>query len=178
VNRHQRRAAAAGERRGDEHLAITRRDQLEAACAAMTAMQAPQLPLFRAAADGVIGLAFVTEPATPWPSELLASFRKPALVVLHDDLAPERASSPPGDWRCAAEMRAWALSAIVHGAAAEADHYRIAIVTTLLVGRAAIVETSSAFVAAWCEFLKPLPVLAIVPRGGLHPVPPRPEDMH
>jgi hypothetical protein len=173
MNRAWRRAAGRQSEVGLDNLRVTARADLERICAAMTAMQAPMLPLFRALADGVIAAAFIRETETDWPGNLLAAFNRPALVIVSDDLEPARPSSPPTAWRCAAPLRGWARAAIAHGAGAEPGHYREAVAMALLTGRGALIETSSTFAIPWAEFLRPaMGVLTIYPRGGVHPVTP------
>lgn len=154
---------------------LTSKADLERACAALTAMHAPVLPIFRAAADGLIGLVFLHDPETAWPTELIAAIRRPILVVVSDDCEPERRSSPPSAWRCADQLRDWASAVIVHGAGAQPEHYRLAVATTLLFGRAVLIETNSRLAIEWGRFMKRLAPLVIVPREGRpHPVAPSP----
>ncbi len=154
-------------------FALKSRVELERACTALTAMQAPALPVMRAAADGLIAAVYVADCRAKWPERELAKFRRPVLMVIGDDNEPERLSTPPSGWRCARMLRAWAKSAIVHGAGGEADHYRLAVLMALTAERAVLVETSSACAVPWAEFLFPtVPTLLIVPRSGPHPVAP------
>jgi hypothetical protein len=138
----------------------------------LTAMQAPALPVIRAAADGLIAAVNISDPSAKWPERELARFRRPVLLIVADDLEPERPSTPPSGWRCARMLRAWAKSAIVHGAGGEAEHYRLVVVAALTTGRAVMVETSSTCAVPWAEFLFPLPTLLILPRSGPHPIMP------
>jgi hypothetical protein len=159
-------------------FALKSRAELERACSALTAMQAAPLPVMRAAADGLIAAVYVTDCRTKWPERELAKFRRPVLLVIADDLEPERLSTPPSGWRCARMLRAWAKSAIVHGAAGEAEHYRGAVLMAMATGHAALIETSSACAVLWTEFLAPaMATLTLIPRSGPHPIAPRRETM-
>ncbi len=152
---------------------LTSRADLERACDVFARANAPVLPMVRAAADGIIDLVNINDPKAKWPKWQLSKLKRPVLVVIGDDLEPERPSTLPSGWHCARMLRAWAKTAIVHGSGGEAAHYRAAVGMALATGRAAMIETNSACVEPWVEFLAPMPFLAIVPRSGSHPVVPQ-----
>lgn len=158
---------------------VTKREDLERTCDVLAAMGAPLLPVFRAAADGHIELAVIGHPKTAWPTKALAKVRKPCLVIVSGDTEPEEPSVGPQFWRCARQIRLWAKSGIVHGAAGEPDHYRLAASLATTSGQAAMIETASRHVLAWSEMLNPVPVMLIVPPNGVsHPIGTRQEVRH
>jgi len=161
-----------------DHLNLQSRSDLERACEVLASMGAPHLPLMRAAASGQIALVNITDPAAQWPEQLLAGFNRPVVVLLGDDLEPSRPSTLPPGWACAPMLRSWAVTAFVHGAAGETMHYRGAVAAALMCGRVAFVETASRCVRPWANFLKPMPVMAFLPRDGVHPVPLRKGGVH
>ena len=151
---------------------FTRRTQLEAACARLASMHAPQLPLYRAAADGRISIINICAPDVAWPQVMIATARKPTVVVIGADTG---AGDDPGpeDWKAAEGLRRWCEAAIVHGAGGEPGHYRMAAEAAEIYERLALVECTADQVQPWADFLGCPRTLRIIPRGGAHPVAPR-----
>lgn len=152
---------------------FTRRSQLEVACARLAAMQAPQLPLYRAAADGRIGIISICAAGADWPWAMVDRAKLPTVVVIGAD-AGSGDDPGPDAWKAAEGLRHWCAAAIVHGAGGEPDHYRIAAEAAETYRRLAFIECTSPEVRSWAEFLCCPQTLLILPRDGVHPnVPPR-----
>jgi hypothetical protein len=104
---------------------------------------------------------------------------KPAIVLIGDDDGMDRG---PAGWRLTARALRWANSVLLHAAAAELDHYEAAILTAEVRRRVLIIECGSATLAAWGDLVRAAPhrpaTLVIVPRGGVHPLPAKPGDLH
>ena len=130
------------------------------------------MPLYAAAAAGQIALIVVETPEAAWPTDTIARLQHPAVVLLSGDPGWGEPTFGPGRWRCAKKLRAWASMAIVHGAAGEASHYHQAVLYAALLGRLALIETTSSLVHAWDAFLEPVPRMGFLPSEGAHPVAP------
>lgn len=154
-------------------LKVSSREAIQAVADKLAEIGAAQAPLYAAAAAGRIALVYVTMPNTPWPAETIARLTRPAVVLLGGDPGYGEPTFGPGRWRCARKLKEWAGAAVVHGAGGAPEHYRGALATAELVGRLALVETTSTLVDAWGAFLAPLPRIGYrPPNGGVHPVPP------
>ena len=152
---------------------FTHRDQLEVACARLASMRAPQLPLYRAAADGRVRIINVCAADAAWPTAMIAKSTGPTAVVVGAD---QGAGDDPGPhkWRAAKGLRRWCAAAIVHGAGGETGHYRLAVDAAETFQRLALIECTADQVQPWTAFLGCPRTLMIVPRDGVHPVmPPR-----
>jgi hypothetical protein len=135
-----------------------------------------QLPLFRAAADGLLTLVRIEGVSAPWPTWLIErNQHRPICFMVGGDPGFGHPDPAPAAWTCARRLRDWCHAAIIHGAAGEADHYRDAAVSTLILRRLAFIETTSARAAEWGAFLRCPRTLVIVPTTGVHPLPERPE---
>jgi hypothetical protein len=154
---------------------LTTTADLQTACAKAMAAQAPQLPLLQAAAAGDIGLMMISGPATPWPAALIERVgNRPLCILIGGDPGHGESDPAPQEWACARRLRYWAGAALVHGAKGEHEHYRAALLATVLNRRLALIETTSARARDWQAFLKcPRTLLITPPDGVQHPAPPR-----
>jgi hypothetical protein len=152
-------------------LIVTRRDDLERACAFLASSQAPQLPLWRAAADSRVNIVSVADPAAPWPGGTIKRSTRPIVAIVGADMDIGGPDPTPRDWLCARRLRDWCACAIAHGAGGEPEHYREAVYAAELTGRCALIETTSARAADWAKYLRPKLTLVIVPVSGTHPIP-------
>jgi len=134
-------------------------------------LRAPQLPLYRAAADGLLAMLHITDPTAAFPHHLANRTGRPVVLLIGAD--PDVGKPPPPhEWRCATEAAGWARAAMIHAAGGEPAHYREAVCATLAVGRFVLIETSSADSAAWLSIFRPLVrggIRLIYPTGGAHP---------
>lgn len=129
-----------------------------------------KLPLFEAVAAGEIMFCEVPRGA-PFPRQALGKIDRPVVAVFGDD---DGAATGPAGFPAAPEFADWCGAAMIHAAGGEAAHYATAALATIMLGRYALVETSSRYVDAWCRAFgagKGAPVLAIRPRLGIHPLP-------
>lgn len=133
-----------------------------------------RVPLLQAAYHGVIGLLEMRRECGPDRLTLLQA--TPAIILIGDD--DHRATGPKG-WRCRRELVRWASHAIIHAAAGEPDHYRVAVLLAVQVGRVAFIETTSAHARTWhCVFADfGKPTINIVPGDDVHPAAVSPERM-
>jgi hypothetical protein len=152
---------------------LTSREDLERLCDVAGRLSLPQLPLFRASADGLLALVGIYNPAGAWPSALIErNANRPTCVLIGADPGVEHPDPPPVAWACARRLKYWQPRAVViHGAGGEADHYREAATATVLAGRLAFVETTSARALEWVEFLRCPHTAVWLPSDGVHPVP-------
>jgi hypothetical protein len=128
--------------------------------------------LLRGVQAGRIDLVILTGHRDVWTPRRLPRAIRPTIVVISDD-DDARESRGPAEWRAFLSASAWARTAVVHGAAARADHYEGLIVAAETAGRALLVETTSDLAPAWCATLAPrgIPTLCITPPAGTpHPV--------
>ncbi len=148
-------------------IVLDQREQLELATALIAAHALYQLPVFRAARDGLIHLVAPGRDATI-PKRILDETRRPVVVLIGDD---GHASTGPEGWRCAKRLRYWARGGIVHAAGGEPQCYALAVAGALALQRFVLVETDSAHEAAWTHLLRPhMGLLAIrAPARSRHP---------
>jgi len=151
---------------------VTTRAGLDRVCSVAASLRAPQLPLFRAAADGFLAVIYITDAAAPFPRRLANRAGRPVALLIGAD--PDVGQTPPPhEWRCATDAAAWARSAMVHAAGGEAVHYHEAVRTTLAAGRFVLIETNSANYAAWLKIFRPLMrggIRLVYPTNGVHPI--------
>lgn len=131
--------------------------------------------LLRWVRSGAMALIEVPRDAI-WPKRQLKAVQKPLLVLLGDD--DEMATGPAG-WRCLNAGCRWPRAAVVHAAGAESGQYEAFGALAVMNRRLLLVETTSAHAAAWIAALRlhRVPVTAILPRGGVHPLPVQPEQV-
>ena len=158
---------------GADTLRVGARSDLRAIADRLAQVGAPQAPLYAAAAEGAIALLTLSVPATPWPTMTLATIKRPTVVVLGGDPGWNEPSFGPDRWRCAKKMRAWAAGGIIHGAEGRSEHYAEGAMLALLVGRVAIIETTSTLARSWSAFMEPVPCTGYLPAEGVHPCAPR-----
>jgi hypothetical protein len=156
-------------------MILTKQDDLERLCDAGARLGLPQLPIFRAAADGLLALLRIEAPDTPWPARMIErqSDRPTCIMLAADPGCDHPDPGGPADWACAKRLKYWCQTggAIIHGAAGDPDHYRAAAATTVLLRRMAFIECASARAREWTDFLGCPRSLTIVPEHGAHPVP-------
>jgi len=144
---------------------------------AMVARHTPYtLPLWRAAVAGKLVLL------VPGRGINLHSHRRlqddgPVCVLLSDD---DGMTTGPVRFHCAKTIRRWARAAIIHAAGGEPEHYSLAVMTTMLSGRLAFIETTTEHAESWTKLLQGrVPAVLIVPRDGKpHPAPMPVTDLH
>lgn len=125
-----------------------------------------RMPLYAAAADGLIQLVELT-PGAGLPKALDRAAR-PLVILVGDD--GEMPVGPNG-WRCTPRLRRMARSAIVHAAGGQRGHYQEA-VRAAVSGAAplALIETTTDHAEAWGQVFSRRPKMLIVPRpGDRHP---------
>ncbi|MDA8250611.1 MAG: hypothetical protein M0Z28_15755 [Rhodospirillales bacterium] len=125
-----------------------------------------RLPLYAAAADGLIQLVEVT-PGAGLPKTLDRAAR-PLVILVGDD--GEMPAGPDG-WRCTPRLRRMARSAVIHATGGEPLHYRNA-VNAAVSGAAplALIETIPEHAEAWRAVFGQRPqILILPPRGDHHP---------
>jgi hypothetical protein len=157
-----------------DDIEITQRDYLERLCDVAGRLGLVQLPLFRAAADGLIALFRIEDVSTVWPGRLIErSEHRPTCFMLGGDPGVEHPDPPPpSEWACAKRLKYWCRTsgAIVHGAGGELYHYREAVAATLMLRRLALIETTSHRADEWASYLRSRKTLIIRPRNGPHPI--------
>jgi hypothetical protein len=157
---------------------VKTREGIERACDLLAASSAPHLPLWRAAADGLVGIVCIADPARPWPGGTVKRLTHPIVAIVGGDVGDGARDPLPEDWLCARRLREWCATAIVHGAGGEPEHYREAVRAAELTGRCAFIETTSDRARAWADYLRPKRTLVIVPRQGVHPIPAHARVVH
>src|ERR1700722_17548943 len=140
---------------------VSRRVALEAACSRLASLNAPQLPLVRAVADYRIAVVGIYGADVRWPASALARLDLPTVVLIGADMDGPEPDPPPESWKCRNKLHAWARMAIVHGAAGEADHYRIAVAAAQRFQRLAFIECRSEHIEGWASLPWCLPPLVI-----------------
>jgi len=145
--------------------------QLLAACARLSAAQAPQLPLFAAAAEGRIAIVHFSHAGNRWKPNQIERIRRPVVALVGNDPEPSTSTSlHPEGWEIATRLRYWCRAAIIHGTGGLHDHYRLAVDAAEAHGRVALVETDSVTAVAWGQFLGcPRTMLFVPAAGGVHP---------
>jgi hypothetical protein len=157
-------------------IQVISRADLDRLCDIAGRMGLKQLPMFRAAADGLLALVNIEAPTAPWPAREIERYRqqgRPTCVVVGADPGVEFPDPPPpAEWACARRLKYWCAAAIIHGAGGELEHYRQAVGSAILYRRLAFVECTSARAPTWRSFLSCPRSLMIVPLYDKpHPVP-------
>ena len=151
-------------------LRLSSRDHLEAACERAAAARLHQLPLFRAAADGVHALALINSPGALWPGRV-SKYLGPQVVLVGDDPYPAGLSVGPDGWACLRGAQRWARFVVVHGTGSCLDHYRAASALAVMHRNLLFIETDSGHIEDWAGRFD-CPVMRIVPPvGHAHPEP-------
>jgi hypothetical protein len=144
------------------------RDDIESVCQRLGAARAPQLPLFRAAADRQISLAMIAQHTSVWPRSV-ARCKLPAVVVIGDDPWPASLALGPYAWACSRGAREWARFVVVRGSGASPDHYRAAAQAAQHYRRLLFVESDSAHADEWAAFFGRDVMRFDPPPGRVHP---------
>ncbi len=131
-----------------------------------------RVPLYRAAAAGIIQLCEVPHGSALVPKKVLEHHARPLVIVIGDD---DLGSPGPTGWPQARRLFRWARAAVVHGAAGKPEHYAAAVVIAGLAGRVLFVETNTQHAPAWLDMaraaLPPPAILAILTPPGAPPHP-------
>ncbi len=123
-----------------------------------------RLPLYSAAADGLIQLVEVT-PSAGLPKALDRAARPLVILVGDDGDAPVG----PDGWRCLPRLRRMARSAVIHATGGQRGHYQDAVRAAISGGAPlALVETTPEHAEAWVQVFGRRPRLLILPRPDDH----------
>ena len=158
-----------------DEIIVNSRERLERVCDISGRLGIMQLPLFRAAADGLLAICRIEHPDTPWPARRIEqNAHKPLCFMIAADPGLEYPDPPPpSEWVCAKRLKYWAQhsAAVIHGAGGTPDDYRQAAHLTMTVGRVAFIETTSARIHEWASFLGARKMVIIQPPAGRqHPI--------
>jgi hypothetical protein len=126
-------------------------------------------PLAAPAEADLIDLVAFAEPETPWPGQI-KHLRRPTVVLVGDDPGGPFGLGGPEAWQCTSKLSRWLRAVIIHGAGGEPEHYAAAVRAARKVGRAALIETTSAHALKWRARLDCPRTLMILPSVGAHPV--------
>jgi hypothetical protein len=131
--------------------------------------------LFRTVRDRQISLVVVPRDA-PISDKVLNRSQRPMVVLVGDD---DGASTGPSGFRAWRRLKQWAGCALVHAAAADVESYTVAIMMAAVLGKLLLIETSSAREPEWAAALEvaSIPAVGVLPRGGVHPVPPHKREV-
>ena len=143
----------------------------------MHQIQPFRVPLARAVANGTIMLCSIDRGA-PYPRrDLEASTRRPIVTLIGDD---DYETTGPKAFPAAGRLaRYWANAIMLHAAGGETHHYDLVVAQAALSRRVLVVETDSAHADEWRDFLgngRRVPLLCVLPTGGVHPVMPERSD--
>ena len=167
MSRAQRRASEAR----SLLQACTPDNLAKAAVAADQAGQPGVAELMREVRRGGLAILFNSDRHQTVTAADLNEAARPTIVVVGDD---DYQSTGPAGWRCSATVAEWAVAAVIHAAGATAESYAEAAKAARLLGRAVLIETSTAYAFEWAESFKPKRVLMVLPQDGPHPIlPPR-----
>ena len=153
-------------------LLFNQQADMERACARLAASNAPQLALWRACADGHVGIMTILDRRTKMEQGTIRLIERtrPAVVLLGADPGDGSYDPHPAEWASARRLRDWCRSAVIHGTGGEPWHYRTAVEMARRTGRVAFIETTSLRAGEWADFLQCPRALVIIPRDGVHPV--------
>ena len=127
-------------------------------------------PLAVAAMRDEVDLFGFAHPQARWPGRQLRLATRPTVLLIGDDPGNAEGQGGPTAWQCAREIGKWCQGAIIHAAAGEPRHYQEAVRGALMLGRLAMIETTSMYVKAWAECLACPTTLLILPNDGPHPI--------
>lgn len=129
------------------------------------------VPAIRAQAAGLINLGLAYR---GWPFSMrpLKVGRRPILVILGDD---DASPTGPAGWHDAERLVRWARFIALHAAGAEPQHYAAAVLATQTHRRLLLIETSTAQLEAWQDFIgrvqpRVLGLVIAPPPGVRHPM--------
>ena len=152
--------------RNSSHYVINKRTELIKLTAFVAANAPYQLPVWRAARDGLINL-IQPQRGAQIPQKMLERTGRPIIILIGDD---DDVSTGPAAWACALRVRRWALTGMIHAAAGEPQHYENVLMGALLTRRFLLIETSMVHHAAWKEFLNvKIATQSVISRTGVHP---------
>jgi hypothetical protein len=148
-----------------------RPDRLNDAIVRCEAVGSPShAELFRACRDGHLNVTLLARD-TLIPARLLRDTTRPLVVLLGDD--DEQPSGPNG-WRAWRRLKPWARGALIHAAGSDVHTYRVTVAMAVLHRKFLLIETTSRHAPDWACVLDQarIPAMAVLPRGGVHPVMP------
>lgn len=131
-------------------------------------------PLYRAVLAGDLSLLILGQgERAPLRWLERPSATRPQVIILAGD---DGRVGGPDAFPQASRLLRWARCILLHAAAGEADHYRLAVTMAATAGRLLLIESGSADVAPWSalrERISPATAgLGIAPPDGvIHPVP-------
>lgn len=146
-------------------------DRIAAQCIAMGAGHTAELVL--AARRGQIALTALAVPGTPAPMKWLRRAALPTITIIGDNSGD--AGLGPAGWLATRRLVDWAALAVIHAAGGTVEQYRSFVSLAAGVRRLLLIECGTATADEWAEAClrrkpRPLPILGIIPREGVHPV--------
>jgi hypothetical protein len=109
---------------------------------------------------------------------IAATYNRLAIILTGDD---DGFDLGPKGFRSARRILTWARWVLLHAAAAQPEHYQLAMAMAQLCERVVVIETSTTCCAQWqalIRSIKPQPATAVVwPRDNQHPAPMRREEL-
>ena len=156
------------------YMPVTDRETIASLVAVAVAQGAGHTAeLLRAARDGEIVLA-TPHPRTPAPIRALRASMRPGIALIGDDV-PGMPGLGPDGWLALRRLLLWADYGVLHAAGGGVAEYRLIIGLAQQFRRVLFVETNTQDFPLWVQKFgerkpRPLPFLAIVPIGGIHPV--------
>lgn len=155
-------------------IRISNQEDIQQAYENAARINAPHLPLFSAAAQGIMALAFFQHPEAEFPRSLLKPTNRALLVVVGDDPPMNlQDAMGPDPWELRKRLRHWAPRfAVVHATGANLQQYGEIVTATLIMHRLLLVETGSEKAMEWAHALEGLcPISVWLPTNGVHPIP-------
>lgn len=148
-------------------------------CGIFVAAKSPMIVLAAGAAAGRLNLMAIPSTRHTLPSARLERMRGPTVVMLADYDEPE--GPRPQDWKSATRLRHWlgaAGAVVINGTEGEPDLYRDVIELAGRCGRLALIETVSARVDVWADFMRCSRTILLRPEGGHHATASTAEVLH
>jgi hypothetical protein len=109
---------------------------------------------------------------------IAATHDRPTIMLIGDD---DGLDLGPKGFRSARRILSWGRWVLLHAAAAQPEHYHLAMAMAQLCQRVVVIETSTNCCAQWqalIRSIKPQPATVVVwPRDNQHPTPMRPGDL-
>lgn len=154
------------------NLHIADRDRMAAIVAAVAQYAPHQVPIYRAAYQGLIGVVQPNRDGIISCARFRHMGGRPWLILLGDD---DGVCTGPDGWACAKRVLGWARQVIIHGAAGHAEDYAWLPPATMVVRRLVLIECASRDIEAWHaaagRWALRAAVQRVVPSEGVHPVP-------
>jgi hypothetical protein len=128
------------------------------------------LPMARAAVADEIDVFGFGCPDARWPGRTLRLATRPTILLIADDPGTPNGQGGPTAWTCTDALSRWCNAVMIHASGGEAAHYAEAVRAARLVGRLALIETTTLHAKAWASAINCPNTLLILPRDGEHPV--------